>query len=32
VALYEDEYKDVQKISRYICPKCGIIQVDVGDI
>ena len=32
VALYEDEYRDVQKITRYICPKCGIIQVDVGDI
>lgn len=32
VALYEDEYRDVQKITRYICPKCGIVQVDVSDL
>ena len=32
VALYEDERGDVQKITRNICPKCGIVQVDIGDL
>ena len=31
-ALYKDEYDDVKRITQYICPKCGIIQADIGDI
>ena len=30
--LYKDEYDDVKRITQYICPKCGIIQADIGDI
>lgn len=30
--LYRDKYDDVKRITQYICPKCGIIQADMGDI
>lgn len=30
--LYKDEYDDVKRITQYICPKCGIIQADIGDV
>ena len=30
--LYKDEHDDVKRITQYICPKCGIIQADIGDI
>ena len=30
--LYKDDYDDVKRITQYICPKCGIIQADIGDI
>ena len=32
LSLYNDEVGDVQKVTRYICPKCGIVQVDIGDL
>ena len=30
--LYKDDYEDIKRITQYICPKCGIIQADIGDL
>lgn len=30
--LYENDSEDIKRITQYICPKCGIIQADIGDI
>ena len=30
--LYKDDREDIKRITQYICPKCGIVQADIGDL
>lgn len=31
VELSKKDYDDVERHSKYACPRCGVIQIDVGD-
>ena len=31
VEISKEDYEDIQRHSKYACPRCGVIQIDVGD-